>query len=1713
MLLVLLACSLLSLESYSQISYTSAGTYTFTVPVGISKIKVECWGAGGAGGGNTSNRDGAGGGGGGAYSCSYVTVIPGNTYTVTVGAGGNGTTGAGASGGDTWFGTSSTILAVGGNGGNPPVSGAGGIAGAGGNSTSCIGDYAYSGGNGGTGRDSNTGRGGPGGSSAGNTSNGTSGTITWTTTVAGPAPANAGQGGNGGGSGSNGSGGFSPGGGGGGAGDRTAGNRTGGDGADGQVLITLPGNIILSSPNQISDGDLYQGDDADTLAGFITEALGEDATIRSVTFSTSGTYASTDITHFQLWYNTSNDLGTATQIGSDITTSLGTGTHTFSGLSQVTPAGNTSYFWITAGVSASATTGAAISVDILSATDLTYDMAITSGNTTDPGTLTIQVSPGITLSSANPAVAAANVSQTVVDHLIYEFTTTITNADALLNSVTFSTTGTATGSDLVRFKLWYNTTNSLSTANKTGSDIISDMQAGAHTFTGISQTISAGTTGYFWITVDIAEFPTNGNTVSVSALTTSDLTFERGILSGSAYGGDQQTISVVNGILLSSTHPAVSATSLLQGSTDQRIFKFTNVITGTNRTINSISFTTDGTYDATDILNFRLYYNTTNSLVSATQIGSTITGSLGAGTHTFSGLSQTILGGTTGYFWITTDVALTATPGRTLWVVPVTTSDLTYSSGSLSGFTYAGGIQTIQLLIDSDGNGVADLYDWDDDDDGIPDNVENAHCNTTTIELFPNSDFSSGNSGFSSAYGYAAPAGDHTLWPEGLYTIVTNPSTIHAHFAACGDHTSGSGNMMVVNGDPTTNKIVWSSGNISVTPNTDYTLSLYLSSVTSSNPAQLIWNVNGENIGTQFNATSTNCQWVHAVANWNSGSNTSASFDIVNLNTIASGNDFALDDISCKYNINCDSDGDGIQDRLDLDSDNDGIFDVYEAGGTDSDFNGMIDGFTDADGDGLSDNADDVNSGSGAGEITSGTPLPNSDTDSDGTPDFVDSESDGDLCFDTQEAGFTDGDDDGILGSSPVSVDVNGVVTSGTGYSDPADLDGNGTDDFIQVTPLITVQPIDVEVCLLSTTTAGFSITATNSGGSYQWQLSTDGGTTFTDISGANAATLNLTGIVIGDHLNQYRALLSHPAYRCSPVISDTVTLSVFDDVPATPGTITGLSTVCPSINTSYSVSSQTDALSYSWTVPSGWTITSGNGTESIQVTSGTSGSGTISVVANNLCGSSTASTLAVTINTPTPTITTPVAASVCQASDITYTTQSGMSNYDWNITTGSLGADYTITSGGGSDDETIVVRWTTTGSRTVTVNYASGGCSSASPASKTVNVLANVIISSQPTTPPDMCSGTGSETLSVSVMGTVSSYQWQISTDGGATWSDLSDGGPYSNVTTASLTITNPTGLLDNAQYRCLVTGTCGTVTSNAVTLTVNETTIDSQSTTGQTVCIGSAFSPVSVSATGSMLTYQWYSNTLAATSGGSSLGPANGAQTDQYTPQSASAGTLYYYCVVSGTCGSQTSGISEAFVTLPDNTITRSSGAGTDAQTVCVNSAIDTISYATTGATGATFTGLPTGVSGSWAADTVNISGTPTASGTFNYTITLTGGCGSVTETGSIEVNVDPSPSISGTMDICEESNYIYSTAANGNSFAWTVTGGTIDSGQGTEEISVSWDALVPEGTLSGSGSVEVVETIGATGCSATDTYSVTVHRTPVSGPVNHIDDDVSQ
>ncbi len=165
-----------------------------------------------------------------------------------------------------------------------------------------------------------------------------------------------------------------------------------------------------------------------------------------------------------------------------------------------------------------------------------------------------------------------------------------------------------------------------------------------------------------------------------------------------------------------------------------------------------------------------------------------------------------------------------------------------------------------------------------------------------------NGNFSSGNTGFSSGYVLGTGGAFGQLTNEGTYAVSTNPQLTHTNFASFGDHTSGTGNMLVVNGSGTPNTSVWCQ-TIAVTPNTVYDFSTWGASCVASSPGILQFSINGVTLGAPFTLPATTGQWAQFFATWNSGANTSATICIVNQNTATSGNDFALDDI--EYRAHC----------------------------------------------------------------------------------------------------------------------------------------------------------------------------------------------------------------------------------------------------------------------------------------------------------------------------------------------------------------------------------------------------------------------------------------------------------------------------------------------------------------------------------------------------------------------------------------------------------------------------------------------------------------------------------------------------------------------------------------------------------------------------------------------------------------------------------------
>jgi trimeric autotransporter adhesin len=243
-----------------------------------------------------------------------------------------------------------------------------------------------------------------------------------------------------------------------------------------------------------------------------------------------------------------------------------------------------------------------------------------------------------------------------------------------------------------------------------------------------------------------------------------------------------------------------------------------------------------------------------------------------------------------------------------------------------------------------------------------------------------------------------------------------------------------------------------------------------------------------------------------------------------------------LDEIFTLSSPLVDTDNDGIPDYLDLDSDNDGIYDLVESGSNapDSNKNGVID--TSAFGaNGLSDSLE-TSPDSGNLNYTI------SDTDEDGIKNHTEIDSDNDGCNDVIEAGFTDPNFDGQLGSIPLTVNSNGIVTSKIdGYTAP-------NENYLTATPIIiTKQPETQSVCEFQNAT--FSIES--NADSFQWQLSTNGGSTWNSLvnntvySGTKTASLIVANTNPTMNGYQYRVLLNKNKNACGLTSADAAKLII----------------------------------------------------------------------------------------------------------------------------------------------------------------------------------------------------------------------------------------------------------------------------------------------------------------------------------------------------------------------------------------------------------------------------------------------------------------------------------------------------------------------------------------------------------------------------------------
>ena len=630
----------------------------------------------------------------------------------------------------------------------------------------------------------------------------------------------------------------------------------------------------------------------------------------------------------------------------------------------------------------------------------------------------------------------------------------------------------------------------------------------------------------------------------------------------------------------------------------------------------------------------------------------------------------------------------------------------------------------------------------------------------------------------------------------------------------------------------------------------------------------------------------------------------------------------------------------------------------------------------------------------------------------------------------------------------------------------------------VNTAPVITGQPTSTAAC--GGTNQTFTVITTGSTLTYQWYISTDGGGTFNILpnagvySGATSASLTITGITVGLNNNQYRCVVTGVC-PVSPITSNAATLTV----PATLS-ITGQPTditICAGNNTSFTVAG-TGISTYQWQISTDGGTTfnnvtnagvySGATTTTLNITGATAGLNNNRyrcIVSSAACGSLTSNAVILTVNSAPAITSLPTSAAVCTGSNQTFTvgTTGTSLTYQWFISTDGGGTFNLLPNGGvysGATTASLTISGVTISINNNQYRCVVAGICPVSPIisnAATISVATSLNITGQPADVVVCAGNNASYTVSAVGAGT---YQWQLSTDGGATFTNISNGGVYSGATTATLNLTGAPATLNGNRYRCNLSSSCGSGTSTAALLTVNTLPAITAQPSNATICAGSN-NTFSVSATGTGITYQWQVSIAGSCAGPwvniSNGGVYSGATTAALTITAApvSMNGYAYRCSITGVCTPiVTSNCALLTVATPVSVTIQPTS-----QTICEG---NNVSF--------TVTGSGTGVIYQWQVSTdggttwTNVTNAGVYSGATNATLTITAAtfslnnnryrcqlsnatCTTPAVSSAVILTVNTLPSISAqpqNATICTSGNNIFSVTAGGTgiTYQWQVS-----------------------------------------------------------------------
>ena len=500
---------------------------------------------------------------------------------------------------------------------------------------------------------------------------------------------------------------------------------------------------------------------------------------------------------------------------------------------------------------------------------------------------------------------------------------------------------------------------------------------------------------------------------------------------------------------------------------------------------------------------------------------------------------------------------------------------------------------------------------------------------------------------------------------------------------------------------------------------------------------------------------------------------------------------------------------------------------------------------------------------------------------------------------------------------------------SAVSYSEPMPL------QYVGSTLSISAQPADTTI--ISGQTATFSVTAASTDDvtlTYQWEESSDNGSTWTTITGETNSTLSLSGIQTpaSNTGYQYRVQVSSTSATNAPLTSNVAILTV------TQGSITvdtqpTSQTVNEGSDATFSVAISTNsglAITYLWEKSDDqgttWTTVAGETSSSLTVSSTVYADDNDDYyrVTGSIpgLGSIVANAVILTVQRTLAIDTQPTDQTVYDTQNATFsvatTVSSGTATYQWEESTDS-GANWSTISGAVNNSYTISNAATSASGnqyRVIVSLVGSAGDITSDAATLTVNARPTLAIVSQPQDQtryqPDAATFTVTANASDA---SVVTYQWEKSDDNGTTWTPLTGETTNSYTTPATVTAND-----NGDQYRVIISHPAATnspITSDVATLTVLTPVItftlqpQSISTTAGVPVTFSANASVTSSRT---INYLWQ----VSSDQGSTWVDISGSISNNLSVTGDSSNNGYYYRLKADSQGAATAYSNSAILTL---------------------------------------------------------------------------------------------------------------------------------------------------------------------------------------------------